>query len=210
MQESSPYLSPESGNITKANLLRKIWLEPQATLRYVLARCPDEYVTRLFILGGIARAVGRAAGHYPGSKLSVAASLVFALVGGSISGMVTYTAYAWAMRLLGGWLGGKASSNQFKTVLGWALVPAATALLLLLPALAIQSGELPIPKLTWLPNTLLIGCGLAEIVLGSWSTIILVQGVALIQGFTLSRALANVLLPGTVLLGTILLIATFY
>ncbi|MGI4864517.1 MAG: YIP1 family protein [Janthinobacterium lividum] len=205
MRESSSYPTSESGNSTKANLLRKVWTEPQATLRYSLAKCPDEYVTRLFVLGGITRAVGRAIAHYPGHQMSAAASLIFAIIGGSISGVITYTAYAWGMSLAGSWLGGEASSDQFKTVIGWALVPT-IASLLLLPTLAVLGGEGP--SLPLLPNALLLGCGLVQIVLGGWSTIILLKGVALVQGFRLGRSLVNVLLPGALLLIVILGVAS--
>ena len=202
MHESSSYPAPASGNITKDNLLRKIWTEPQATLRYILARCPDEYVMRLFVLGGITRAVGRAISQHPGHQMSAAGSLIFAIIGGSISGVVTYTAYAWGMSLTGDWLGGKASSDQCKTVIAWASVPTIASLVLLLPTLAVLGGEGP--SLPRLPNAMLLGCGLIQIVLGGWSTIILLKGVALIQGFSLGRSLVNVLLPGVLLLAGIL------
>ena len=208
MHEVLPYLPPNNGGINRTNLFRKIWTEPQATLRYILANRVEEHVSMFFVLGGIARAVGRAIAQHPTHKTGGAAALVFAIIGGSISGMITYTSYAWGMSLIGGWLGGKATNDQFKLVLGWALVPTIAALLLLIPTLSALSGEFASTPL--LTSTLLIGCGLAQLGLGIWSSVILVKGVLLIQSFTVGRALANVLLPGAIVVGLILLIASFW
>jgi len=208
MHEVLPYSPPNNGGINRTNLFRKIWTEPRATLNYILANRINEHVSLLFVLGGIARAVGRAIAQHPTHKMSGAAALVLAIVGGSISGIITYTGYAWGMSLAGGWLGGKATNDQFKIVLGWALVPTIATLLLSIPTLAVLSGEAASTPL--LTHTLLVGGGVLQLGLGVWATIILLKGVALIQGFTIGRSLANVLLPGAVVVGLILLIASFW
>lgn len=208
MHNVLPYSPPENGGINRTNIFRKIWTEPRATLRYILTNHVDEHVSLLFVLGGIARAVGRAIAQYPTHKMGGAAALVFAIVGGSISGIITYTGYAWGMSLAGGWLGGKATTDQFKMVLGWALVPTIATLLLSIPTLAVLSGEAASTPL--LTHALLAGCGLVQLGLGLWATIILLKGVTLIQDFTIGRALANVLIPGALVVGLVLFIASFW
>lgn len=211
MHEVLPYSPPDNGGINKTNLLRKIWTKPQATLTYLLDRHIDEHISLLFVLGGIARAVARVAAQYytPSThKMGVSASLLLAVIGGSISGIITYTGYSWGMSLVGGWLGGKAVNDQFKIVLGWALVPSIATLIFLFPALSALNGEFANSPL--LVHTLLAGCGFAQLGLGIWSSIILIKGVMLIQNFDLGRALANVLLPGAVVIGAILLLASFW
>ena len=208
MHEVLPYSPPDNGGINRTNLFRKIWTEPGATLSYILANRIDEHVSLLFVLGGIVRAVGRAIAQHPTHKMSGAAALVLAIIGGSISGIITYTGYSWGMSLIGGWLGGRATNDQFKIVLGWALVPSIATLAFLIPALSVLGGEFASTPL--LANVLLIGCGLAQIGLGIWSSIILIKGVVLIQNFGVGRALANVVLPGAVVIGLILLIASFW
>jgi hypothetical protein len=208
MHEILPYSPPDNGGINKTNLLRKIWTEPQATLSYILANHIDEHVSLFFVLGGIARAVARAVAQYPNHKMGASAALIFALIGGSISGIITYTAYSWGMNLIGSWLGGKATNDQFKMVLGWALVPSIATLLFLIPALAALGGEFASTPL--LTDTLLAACGLAQIGLGIWASVLLIKGVIIIQGFSLGRSLANVVLPGAVVIGLVLLIASFW
>jgi hypothetical protein len=60
--------------------------------------------------------------------MGLSTSLILAIIGGSISGIITYTGYSWGMSLIGGWLGGRATNDQFKIVLGWALVPSIATL----------------------------------------------------------------------------------
>ena len=157
----------------------------------------------LFVLGGIARAVGRAASH-PASKTNAAGLLLLAVVGGSISGIMTYTIYAWGLSLTGRWLGGKASTAQFKTVLGWALVPLISSLALLIPTLAVLGGEAPMLPISLPPSALVIGCGVLQLVLSTWSVTILLQGITLIQPFGIGKALLNMLLPGGLVIGAFL------
>ncbi|MGI4762116.1 MAG: YIP1 family protein [Janthinobacterium lividum] len=210
MHKVLPYSPPDNGGINRTNLFRKIWTEPRATLSYILANQVDEHVSLLFVLGGITRAIGRAITQYPTNKMGGATTLILAIVGGSISGMITYTGYAWGMSLMGGWLGGKASSDQLKTVIGWALVPTIATLLLLIPTLAVLSDEVSGMAGPLLPNSLALACALLQIGLGIWSTVILLKGVALVQEFTIGRSLVNVLLPGALLIGLILLVSTFW
>ncbi|GAA4502016.1 hypothetical protein GCM10023172_24720 [Hymenobacter ginsengisoli] len=211
MHEVLPYSPPDNDGVNKTNLLRKIWSKPRATLAYVLDKHIDEHVSLFFVLGGIARAVARVTAQYssqPTHKMGLSTSLILAIIGGSISGIVTYIGYSWGLSLIGGWLGGRATNDQFKIVLGWALVPSITTLVFLFPALCVLNGEFTSTPL--LADTLLASCGLAQIGLGIWSSVILIKGVILIQNFSIGRAMANVLLPGAVLIGLILLIASFW
>lgn len=207
MHEILPYSAPNKGGINRTTLLRKIWTEPQATLTYLVANSIDEHVSLLFVLGGIARAVSRAAAGAP-SKTGASAALLFAVIGGSISGIITYTAYSWAMSLVGGWLGGKASTYQFKIVLSWALIPTIATLLFSVPILYLFDGASVSNSL--LTDALLTGCSLAQLGLSIWAVIILIKGVMIIQRFEVGRALANMVLPGVAVVGVIVLIASFW
>nr|GFD29320.1 hypothetical protein [Tanacetum cinerariifolium] len=143
-------------------------------------------------------------------KTSAGAILLLAIVMGSISGWITSSLYAWGLTIVGRWLGGEADNERFKTVLAWAQVPVATGLLLLWPALvflkdgSFQALRQAYPLLTSGVLPLLFA---AKVVLGSWSVAILLKGVILIQGFSPGRALANMLLPGALVVAFILLIA---
>lgn len=210
MHEVLPYSESNYAGISKRKLLTSIWRRPQATLAFILAKCPDDYISVLFFLGGIARAMERAISQQRSDKMDVGTMLLLAIVMGSISGWITSSMYAWGMTIVGRWLGGIADNDKFRTVLAWAQVPSIAGLLLLWPALVLLKDEsfrevrLAYPLLTSSILPLLL---LAKIVLGSWSVAILLKGVALIQGFSPARALVNILLPGSLVVAFILLIA---
>jgi hypothetical protein len=210
MHKVLPYSESDYADISKRKLLASIWRRPRATLAFILAKYPDDYISVLFFLGGIARAVERAISQQGSDKMDVGTTLLLAIVLGSISGWITSSMYAWGMTIVGRWLGGIDDSNRFRTVLAWAQVPSIAGLLLLWPALVLLKDEsfhevrLAYPLLISSVRPLLL---LAKIVLGSWSVAILLKGVALIQGFSPTRALVNILLPGSFVVAFILLIA---
>lgn len=51
MPKISTSFEPKANGITERNLLLSIWLRPTATLRLILATCPDAYVIQLLVLG---------------------------------------------------------------------------------------------------------------------------------------------------------------
>ena len=209
MHETSTGPNYEEAVITEHNLLQKLWFHPTATLRFVLANCPDKYVPALLVLAGIVRAIDRAAAKNQGDTMSLTGVLFLAIVGGGVFGWLTYLLYAWGIRVTGQWLGGRGDYDTFRTVLAWSLVPTIATLLLLLPEIAVFGdsffkSELEVYSLA--SRTLAIASGLAQIVCSIWTFIILLRGIMLVQDFSLSRALVNMLLPGGVVVGFVLVL----
>jgi len=210
MHKVLPSSAARHEGITKPRLLVSIWRNPQDTLAFILAKCPDEYVSALFLLGGVARAVERAIVQHQKDKLDAGSILLLAVVMGGISGWIISSLYTWVLAIVGRWLGGAAGSERFKTVVAWAQVPVAAGLLLLWPALVFLKDvsflklRLAYPLLT---SSVLPVLFVAKLVLGSWSVAILLQGTTLVQGFSMGRALINILLPGVLVAAFILLIA---
>jgi hypothetical protein len=209
MQEIVPQPNAASSGISEDTLLSKLCTQPKATLTYILTYCPDKYLSVLFMLGGIVRAIDRASSKNQGDHFSTAAILALALIGGSISGWISYSIYAWSLRVAGNWLGGRARTNEFKTIVAWSLVPSIAGLLLLLPEIAILGDSLFKSKqddTSGLETSILTICNLGGVVLGIWSFVLLVKGTQLIQEFSVGRALANIILPIIVIVVPILLL----
>lgn len=200
-------------DISEDTLLASIWLKPTATLKFILTRCPDKYVTGLLVLGGIARAVDRASQHNYGDRTSTLTLLLTAFIMGGATGWISYYAYGWGMSATGRWLGGRADSEQFRTVLAWSLVPTVVALVLVIPQAFIFGDDLfrsePTDTSAFAENARLV-FGLVDIVMAVWAVIILICGVRLLQGFSVGRALANILLPAVVIIGVILAFAGIF
>ena len=97
MLSQNPLPDYRAAGVRDYNLLLKIWVQPQATLRYILAHCSTKYVTLLMLLGGIARTLGRVdpAHPLPSSALPVAVAI------GSFSGWIFYYIYARGLLIAG-------------------------------------------------------------------------------------------------------------
>ena len=194
-------------DISEDTLLANIWLKPTATLRFILTYCPDKYVTGLLMLGGIARSLDRASQHDYGDRTSTLTLLLTAIFVGGLTGWISYYVYGWSMSVTGRWLGGRASSEQFRTVVAWSLVPTVVALALIIPQAVIFGDDLfrsePRDTSAFAENAR-VAFGLVDAVMAIWTLVILVCGVRHLQGFSVGRTLANILLPAVVIIGIVL------
>ena len=212
MSENVTNSGPENIRINKRNLFINLWLHPKTTLRFILTNCPNAHVTQLLMLGGIARAVGRIDYERPHDASSISSALLLAVLVGGLFGWFTYYAYAWGLSLSGQWLGGRASFNVCKTVIAWALVPTIVSLvpmLLVLDMHGDDSFRREVVRISLSNETLTYLLVILELILAVWAVSILLVGVRLVQGFSMVRAVANILFPGVailVLIGSISLL----
>ncbi len=201
----------DSAEVNEHNLLFKIWTVPQATLSFILAKCSDRHLTVLLILGGAVRALDRVVGRHGAGKQVAANGITIGIIFGTLSGWLTYYCYAWGLSLTGRWLGGRATTDQLRTVLAWALVPSVASLALLLPQVAVledDSFRHVYGAYFMDGSSVLLLCQIGQLILSIWSVIILLKGIALVQGFGMGKSILNMLLPGTLIVVAILLIAT--
>lgn len=200
-------------DIHAGNLLTHIWIKPKRTLAYILQNCPDKYVPILLGLGGIVRAIDRASIKDAGDTMSTSAIIISAIIGGGLFGWLTYYAYAWAMSVTGRWLKGSAPAASFRTVVAWALIPSIFSLLLLPPEVAIFGEDLfksePTNTSDFHDLTRAI-FGVLELILSTWTLVILTKGISLIQNFTVGRSIINLLLPGMLFIGIIVVAALIF
>ncbi|QIL77013.1 YIP1 family protein [Hymenobacter sp. HDW8] len=135
--------------------------------------------------------------------------LLTAIIMGGLTGWIVYYFYAWLMSVTGKWLKGQAASDTFRTILAWAMVPSIFTLLLIIPEVLIFGDDLFKSEHT---NTssfnsiMWVFFALTEAVLSSWTLVILVKGICLIQGFNTGKAIINMLLPGVLIVVPLLLL----
>lgn len=199
----------ELTDIEEGKLLYQIWLQPKETLKYILKNCPEKYMIVLFMLGGIVDAISRASDKGLGDSRSTLSVLLIAFLFGGILGLITNFIYAWALSATGQWLKGKADASKFRTVIAWSLVPSIASLFLLIPELIILGDDLfksePIVDTTVNSIAWFI-FGIMEITLGVWTIIILVKGIAMVQNFTIGKAILNLILPILIILAPFMLL----
>jgi hypothetical protein len=98
---------------------------------------------------------------------------------------------------------------QFRTVLAWATVPTVFSLALVIPELMIFGDDLfrsEQERTGTFIDIMWMVFGLLEITLAIWAVVILVKGIALVQGFSTGKAIANALLPGLLIVIPIIVI----
>lgn len=142
-------------------------------------------------LAGVSALLAWAAWRRLGDSLSPEGILALATVGGAPLGLVALLLAGVLLRTGGGWLGGRAGAGEVRATLGWAVVPAASGLLLWgaqlawLPAASFGSagGDPAQGLLVW-------ACELAHAALWLWSLARSLVGLAHAHGFGYGRALA--------------------
>ncbi len=183
---------------------RTIWTQPRATVRHLVETDPDYMVLVLASLGGVAQVLDRASTRNLGDRLPLWGILLLALLVGPLGGIASLYIGAALAHWTGRWLGGVAPVAHLRTAGAWANVPNAWGLLLWVAAIALIGQEMftrETPRLDSSPGLILLMMliSIAFIILGIWSFILLLKGVAEVQGFSAWRALGNVLLAGAVI-----------
>lgn len=200
-------------DITEDSLLKDIWLRPTETLSYILKYHPEKYLTLFFIFGGITSSIDRASNKGLADNLSTSYVLLMAVIGGGLFGWITYYFYAWALSATGNWLEGRAKPAIFRTIIAWSLVPTICSLLFLIPKILIFGDDLfrSVPEVdSTFYDAALIGFGLIDLTLGIWTMVIMVKGIAIVQGFTTGKSILNMILPGLVLVGFGIVLGLFF
>ena len=196
-------------NITEKNLVSQIWLRPTETLNFIIKICPQKYVTLLIVLGGLVNSLDKAFTRSSNADKTLIEVLPIAIVLGLLLGWITYYMYAFVLSIAGEWIGGKSQPKEFRTIIGWALIPLISTLILLIPQVLIFGDDLLLEDYdneSVLLTMTYLGFLILEFVLGIWSLIIFVKGIMIIQGFGLGKSILNMILPGLMILVPILLV----
>jgi hypothetical protein len=166
----------------------------------------------LVCLAGVGETLDRASMRNAGDKLPMAAIIGVACVLGPLGGLLSLWISSHLLRWTGSWIGGAGSRQHLKTAIAWAAVPVIFALPLWIPKLLLfgsdmftaETPRLDAQPLLWIP---FIAIGVAEVVLGVWSFVLLCHTVAEAQGFRSAwRGFGNLLLAGAVIIVPLLLL----
>ncbi|MEO1653136.1 MAG: Yip1 family protein [Bacteroidota bacterium] len=203
MTETLDQFEREEASLDEDRLLLYIWFRPRATFAYILKNCPDKYVQGFLVLAGVISALNRAVSNSSGDNLSFGVLLITTLFLGGLFGWLGYYIYAWALSASGKFIGGKADGEEFRMVLAWSSVPLITTLVFFAAALIVLQEKLFIeePSLeTNLEIFVYFSLGVANIVFGIWSFVLLVIGTSEIQQFGIGKAILNVIMPALIIL----------
>ena len=189
-----------------------MWTKPRRTMRQILDNDPRRFVLLLAAIGGVSRVLDRAAGKSLGDRASPFLIFVVAILAGSVVGIISLYVSGWTVRWTGRWFGGAGSVVGIRAAIAWPNVLVAWSFLLWIPVLLIAGNETfttDTPRLDASPVrlALLALIWMIDIVLLFWYVVVIARCVAEAQAFSAWRGLANVIVAGLVIAGSILFLA---
>jgi hypothetical protein len=189
-----------SGNLTDKEIFSKIWTKPRLIFKFINDNHYDKFVKLLLVLAGISRAFDRASMKDMGDKMSIWGILSLSIILGGLLGWISYYIYAALLSWTGDWLDGKGDTTSILRILAYAMTPAIISLLLLIPQIGIYGNEIfkadgDITSAGLIPNILVYGSMILELILGIWTIVLCVIGVSEVQKLSIGKSILNLLLP---------------
>lgn len=188
----------QSHEITEDDIFKKIWTSPRAVFSYLENEKYDKYVPVLLVFMGIVRAFDKAIEKDLGDKLPLIAVLAVCVFAGGILGWITVYLYGALVAWTGKLLKGVADTSSVVRVMAYGMVPAVCTLFVIVPQIAIFGNDMFKDNGSefvdgFLASLLFYGAAAIQVVLGVWSTIIIVIGISEVQKLSISKAILNVL-----------------
>jgi hypothetical protein len=180
--------------LQKNNMFFTIWTKTTDTFKYILKNCPKKYVRSIIIWYGVSNAIDINLQMASIRHRSYSMSIIIAgsLLGWLVSWLIVYINAA-LMSWTGKWIGGRADTKQFITVSAWSLIPAICSVFPF-SIQAILYNSVPISHQNVIMKIFYAPIRAVRIVLGIWSIVIFVKGTAVLQDFTIRKAILNTFL----------------
>ena len=177
--------------------LRSIWFNPSQTIARIAHENPGYRLYSLPILAGFA--VWPTSALFSTDDSVMASGLVLStlLTFGPVFEVLQLLVGAYLIRVTGAWLGGKAGVASIQTAIAWGNVPiVALAILgILLMTFAAFYSEVSGAPLSANQSALVSGIGFfflaLQIAVVAWSVGIFWRGLAIVQGYSVGRAILN-------------------
>lgn len=178
-----------------------IFLKPRRTLRHVLATRAELWFLGVVAAEGILSALDTAVEKAWGDDFSLPLVLASALIAGTLSGALYYYLWGFLISWTGRWIGGDANARQVRAAITLPSVILIWSAPFWVPELLLIGNELfqsEAPLLDESPglNLLLLVHGVIQLVLGIWALVAFLAGLSEVQGFSVWKAIGNILLAG--------------
>lgn len=204
-----------SQELTEDDLFKKIWTSPRAVFAYLENKKYNKYVPVLLVLIGVVRAIDKAVEKDLGDKLPLIAVLAVCVFAGGLLGWITVYLYGALIAWTGKLLKGVADTSSVVRVMAYGMVPAVCSLFVIVPQIAIFGNDMFRDNGSafvdgFLASLLFYGGAAIDVLLGVWSTLIIVIGISEVQKLSISKAILNVLLAALVIIVPFMAIALFF
>lgn len=168
-----------------------IWAAPRPTIRRIVDTDPKRSFYWLATLYSLQSILFIANYLSLGLSHHYAVILILSIVLSPVMGTIWIYIYGWLFDMTGKWLGGHAPHAHVRAAFAWSKVPLLINLAMWFILLIFSAEDIFVH---YPQGPSLIFINLIMIISGIWSFIILLQCIREVQGFTLGRAIGNVLL----------------
>jgi hypothetical protein len=197
----------------KGTAWRSIWTHPRETIRQIVKENPKRSLFYLAAIYGFAALLSTFQSLALGSHISAMAIFLIALIFSPLWGYIVFSVWSWVVMWTGKWLKGKGDFQKIRAAYAWSCVPliGSGIVWILLILLFGASLFLNPPVDQFLPRAgalLLMGLLLAKVVFSIWSLVIYLNALSEVQGFSILRAIGNVIIAG-ILVSVVLAFAWF-
>lgn len=177
-----------------------IWTNPRETIRNIVDFNPKHRFFLLSFLNGLPTLFYYAQDISMGGTFSLAGILLTSIILATFIGMLSITIGTALIYWTGKWIGGQGTFYPIRAAVSWSNVPNILAIATWAALIFLFRNQLffkGFPQETLgTPNLLLVMILLlVQLAMSIWGVVILVKGLAEVQGFSAWKGLLNVLIP---------------
>ena len=176
-----------------------IWVKPRSTIAAIVKYNPKYRLWILSALSGLPMLLQFSQTFMLGKTSSILAIFVIAVLLSFLVGIINITVWSALCFWTGKWIGGKSSFSNVRTAVAWSNVPHVVTVVLWLGLALVYKGQLfngeYVNEFVVWKELFLVGTGFIQLICSIWSLVILVNGLAQVQGFSGWKGILNMLLP---------------
>lgn len=193
---------------------KTIWFHPRQTVRNHLERLKDSMMILIIAwLTGISIALDKSTeknmGVLEGPQQILASSF---FIGGILCILFWYL-YSYLLSWTGRWLKGKANASEIRTILSFSFIPIVFSLILWVPRGLVLGDQTFIAEPAF-NNSFQAGIYLSivilDVILAFWSILSMVICLSELQGFSVWKAILNILIVALLFIGTPIFLSNLF
>ncbi len=178
----------------------KIWIEPKKTIRTIVSTDSRFGLFILAAIYGLPLAFNFAQSFSLSSAVPVWAIVIGSLIVCMFLGLLGISISAWLLQWTGRWIGGRGNYQSVRAAVAWSNVPNIATIIMWVVLLGAFGGQVFNKNFSQMhfigyQAGILFLVMLIESIASIWGFIILINTLAEVQGFSIWRALLNVLIP---------------
>lgn len=188
-------------NLSDFGVFKKILFSPREAFQYINNFRYENHSSLLVALYGVSYLLDNAIDKQSGNSFSPIGLFFLILIVGPIIGFLYINFYSILLGVTGNWLGGTATINQISRVLPYTTLPSIIGIIYIILSIAFCGYQLFIDVESVVDDSspiigILIGLFLIfRGILSLWTLGLIIIAIAIIQNFSIKRAIVNAILP---------------